>query len=64
MDNLLSSRYDFCYKQLLGTGSFENVFKGIDLNTNTQIAVKVIDKEKLTVYGDYLQMALQREIET
>ncbi len=34
MDNLLSGRYQFTYKDLLGSGSFGNVFKGIDLQAN------------------------------
>lgn len=31
MDNLLSSRYSFSYRNLVGSGSFGNVFSGVDL---------------------------------
>ncbi len=64
MDNILSGRYQFSYKDTLGSGSFGNVFKGLDLQTKIPVAVKVVDKEKLSAYDNYLFEALQREIET
>lgn len=58
MDNFLSDKFRFSYKDNLGSGSFGNVFKGTNLQSNQPIAVKVIDKEKLSIYDNYLFEAL------
>lgn len=49
---------------MLGTGSFGSVFKCKDTINNIDYALKIVCKKKLNAYGDYLHIALEREIET
>ena len=64
MKKLKGGQYEYNFKDLLGTGSFGSVFKCIDTKTKIEYALKIVDKKKLNAYGDYLHIALQREIET
>lgn len=64
MINLLNGWYEYSFDKFLGSGSFGNVYLGEDIKTKQKVAIKIIPKDKLQQYGDYLEMALQREIET
>ena len=39
----LISHYAYNLNESIGKGSFSNVYKGIDQNTNQKVAIKVID---------------------
>lgn len=66
MENILIGWYKYYYEKQLGSGSFGSVYLGEDLQSKNKdkVAVKIILKEKLNQYGDYSELALQREIET
>ena len=64
MKKLKDGRYTYEFKDHLGTGSFGSVFKCVDTKTNKDYALKIIERKKLNQYGEYLQTALKREIET
>ena len=64
MKKLKGGQYEYNFKDLLGTGSFGSVFKCKDTKSKLDYALKIVDKKKLNAYGDYLHIALQREIET
>lgn len=64
MKILDNGKYVYEFKDHLGTGSFGSVFKCKDTTTNKIYALKIIERKKLNQYGEYLQTALKREIET
>lgn len=64
MESLKNGRYVYNYDNLLGHGSFGSVYKVKDTHKNKYYALKVINKPKLYQYGDYLFLALKREIQT
>ena len=64
MQTLKNGKYQYNFKDLLGNGSFGSVFKCVNTETKEVHALKIIDKKKLNHYGDYLNIALKREIET
>ena len=49
MDNLIGKTLDGLYtvRELIGTGGMANVYRGTDLKTGNQIAVKVLKDECL-----------------
>ena len=51
MDNLIGKRLDGRYsiESLVGVGGMANVYRGTDLKTGNQIAVKVLKDEFLTM---------------
>ena len=51
--------YSYNLNAVLGEGSYSQVFKGIDTTTNTQVAIKVIDRKK--VQNPYVFKMIQQE---
>ena len=64
MQVVKGGRYSYKFQDVLGTGSFGQVFKCMDNEKKEICALKVVNKNKLEAYGDYLTLALQREIDT
>ena len=56
-----SVSYNLDDSNLLGLGSFGTVYRGIDRQTNTEVAIKIIPKAKLR--EEYEQKALQKELD-
>jgi serine/threonine protein kinase len=57
MEYVLKDRYIYNKLQtnFLGKGAFAEVFKGIDLKTKTEVAIKKVDKLKLLKdWSEYL----------
>lgn len=52
--------YSYNLRSLLGEGSYSQVFKGIDGNDNSCVAIKVIDRKKLEI--PYVFHMIQQEI--
>ncbi|KAI5407790.1 hypothetical protein KIW84_053865 [Lathyrus oleraceus] len=57
MGKVLMSKYEF--GKLLGQGNFANVYLARNLRTGDNVAVKVIDKEKVLKLG--FEVQTQRE---
>jgi serine/threonine protein kinase len=53
--------YTFNLKDVLGTGSFGEVYKGKDIKTNKIFAIKMINK-KIIDSDEYLRQSLMNEI--
>lgn len=52
--------YSYNLGSLLGEGSYSQVFKGVDSNDNSSVAIKVIDRKKLEI--PYVFHMIQQEI--
>ena len=61
---LKDNTYQYSTSNLLGRGTFGEVFRCIRTTDKKEFALKSIDKSKLQQYGEYLFEALEREIAT
>lgn len=50
-------KYQFSFAQLIGSGSYANVYKGEDRETGRAVAIKMIDRKKISAV-DYLMNGL------
>jgi calcium-dependent protein kinase len=64
MIHLKDNAYQYTTSNLLGAGTFGNVFKCVRTDDKKDFALKAIDKAKLQQHGEYLFEALEREIAT
>lgn len=51
--------YSYNLAAILGEGSYSQVFKGIDTRTNSEVAIKVIDRKKVS--SPYVYKMIQQE---
>ena len=56
---VIKDRYQFNPQSAIGRGSFSKVYEGVDLLTNTRVAVKKIDLQRA---GDKSRQRIEREI--
>ena len=54
--------YEYDESNKLGSGSFADVFKGVKIDTQTQVAIKVIKKGALKRYGDDIMTSIGSEV--
>ena len=57
------SIHDFKLEKIIGSGTFGEVYKGIDINSGLKVAIKRLKKKVLYENGKYLLKAYYREIE-
>ncbi|KAL4471012.1 hypothetical protein ABPG73_015563 [Tetrahymena malaccensis] len=54
--------YEYSESNELGSGAFAQVFKGVNKQTNTDVAIKVISRLKLKKYGEEIINAIGDEV--
>lgn len=57
----LIGKYQYTFKNRLGEGSYSQVFLGINVETKTQVAIKVVNEK--TVKDPFMKKMLIQEIE-
>ncbi len=54
--------YQYRETDELGSGSFANVYKGQNIQNNIEVAIKVINRQRLRKYGDDIILAIGEEV--
>ena len=57
------SMNDYKLEKQIGSGTFGDVYKGLEISTGTKVAIKRIKKKVLYENGKYLLKAFYREIQ-
>ncbi len=58
----MKEKFEYYFKDKLGSGSFAEVYKGRTIDTNEELAIKIISKQGIKKYGEDILRAIGNEV--